>query len=380
MRSKIKRIPVPLAQRLEEWLRGPLVLLVWLAAAAAAGWLFLQQPAHAPLRGWVPTTDHTLSSPIAGILQTCLVRPMQKVSAGEVVARLDSSSLAQRLEIARARTAELRAQVADAITAMEEQNVRDTRQWSVDLHRAWIHETTLALDAMQLQIDLTGDRLEANHLASQRHRLEGLESADVIACAAVERVAFAHTSATERARANADNQKVIAERLASAAVHRLRLQKLSPTSTATTLQPLQGLRAAIEVSALETAALEHERKATVVTSSVSGRVMEVLVSVGQAALAGQPIVRIASDATDRAIVFVTAVAASELCIGQKMQLVARDRRTSTQRAITAIGSRVEQLPELLWPAPTVPAWGVAVELALDDAAGLLAGEAVRARL
>ena len=56
----MRKVPVPPAQLLLDLLRGPLALVVWVAAGASAVFLLLDRPPAATHVAWMPTTNKIL--------------------------------------------------------------------------------------------------------------------------------------------------------------------------------------------------------------------------------------------------------------------------------------------------------------------------------
>ena len=66
------KIRIPFPQRLADFRRGPLVLLVWFAVAFGVGFLLWEQPRAARHLGWIPPVEsevtrfHAINRAVAG--------------------------------------------------------------------------------------------------------------------------------------------------------------------------------------------------------------------------------------------------------------------------------------------------------------------------
>jgi HlyD family secretion protein len=83
-------------------LRIPIILLVLLIAGALGWWFFLRKPPVPqnliPLSGRIESDDSSVAVKVAGRIQEITVREGDKVTAGQVIARLDDAQLRARVD------------------------------------------------------------------------------------------------------------------------------------------------------------------------------------------------------------------------------------------------------------------------------------------
>ena len=97
--AKLKRVPIPLDQRLDDLRRGPLAVLLWGAAALGAWTLLTNQGQEVRLIGLATSVEAEVSAAVDGRIAEVLVAPFEDVLAGQVIARLDDAALGARMPV-----------------------------------------------------------------------------------------------------------------------------------------------------------------------------------------------------------------------------------------------------------------------------------------
>ena len=94
-------VPTPPAQRRLRFRTRTLPVVVWSAAALVAGRLLMPRGRQCEHLGLAQAFRHEVSVAVDAQIAEVLVQPLQRVQAGDVIARLDESDLVARLEVAR---------------------------------------------------------------------------------------------------------------------------------------------------------------------------------------------------------------------------------------------------------------------------------------
>ena len=157
----VKKVPIPLDQRLRSFVRGPLIGVVWLASAALCVTLLRGRPVALEHSAWVPPVEYEVSTSRSGVLGSVLVQPFQAVRKGELVAQLDSRPLEARLATSQAEVLRLRAQITDA---------REVAQAEHQQARVLAEQEALS-DDVSWRIRLAGDLLRSFNTQINNQRI-----------------------------------------------------------------------------------------------------------------------------------------------------------------------------------------------------------------
>ncbi len=388
-----KPIRIPLRHWLADFTRGPLVGLVWVCAALTAVWMLGQRPRPVDHLGWVPPVEHAVTAPTTGRVAQFLVRPMQEVRRGQIVAKLDSRALEARLETAGGRVLELEQQVrfareeelARARIAEEEAERHVTTErfrWEADLRRYVIDETDLTLSIAALELELATDRVEVDLARARLERARHLVALEAGPHADVEDLTLARDVVLARIAGTEQRLAVVRTELAAATERRLAFQDLRPPSPASPALPvdLETLRAAVAVQALFLGELELERRNLTLVSPVAGVVAALMVSEGQTVLTGRPVLTVTAGAVGEAVVYLEGEVAREELVGRAIALRTLGPSPRTiHSTISAAAPGLELLPERLWKQPEVPQYGRPASVPLGSAE-FLPGEVLSAML
>lgn len=384
----MRRVPIPIGQRLRDLLRGPLVLAVWLGAALGAAWLLARRPLPVTHVAWVPVVTAEVTAPEDGRLATLDVEPGRFVRAGEVLGRLDAAELQARLERERARIDELRARIADAEAAAEVELERfvqdlelaradDARRYATELRRYRGDEAELALDALDLEVDRARTRVEIERLQVRLERGESLVEDGIGAVADVEDL----TLRKRRSEAELERLDILLERTGEereAAARRLAaFLEQAPVAADAPRPPdtLAGLRAAVTVQERAVEEVEVVLAGLELTAPIDGVVQEVLRMEGQSVAAAEVVVRLLSPRADEAVLYVDPAVAGTSLAGRRVQLRrVGDPETVVDSSIAEVSPHVEILPERLWTAPDQPRYGRAARIPVGTSGTFLPGE------
>lgn len=99
---------IPLGRRFRRWLFRHLPVVVWMAAAAAAGWLYLHERPRSQAVATAEFAEVSVVSDVSARILRLAVLEGQSVRDGDLVATLDSRELDERIERTRAILDQLR--------------------------------------------------------------------------------------------------------------------------------------------------------------------------------------------------------------------------------------------------------------------------------
>ncbi|WP_437933290.1 esterase-like activity of phytase family protein [Sorangium sp. So ce341] len=276
------------------------------------------------------------------------------VAPGQVIVALDSGAIDAELAVARAEEARLRAMIPAEHARLDQELEAGVEELKLELARE-VEEQRRA-------------RAEGEVLASEISRVKQLiedkqASHDALGSLDVQR-AGVEAIATEKPR----TIQLLRAQIAAAEERRKRLLQQAGPETAK-------IEADLAVTRREIEQLEALRAQHTLRAAHGGRVSAVRKRPGDVAVAGDPIVEIAS-APGRVIACVPERAALHVEAGDAATIWARgqDGAPLTGRAVT-VGPVVGQLPLRCWTDLNVPVWGREVTIALDHPVELLAGQA-----
>lgn len=372
----LRPIRTPPAQMLADFRRGPGLFLLWLAAVGGT-WLLLerQREPHQYI-GLAGDREYEISAVADGRLHELHFGLHDLVESGSVVAMFDSSQLEARLRTAAAEVTRLETEVAAGRNRMEQTLAIDRDDRLAVLLRYRMDSTDLRLEALQVQVGIETDRVEAVRLGLQLERTRTLVGEDVSSQAELDDVQLRHERLLEQIRLNGERLAQVGGLIEQADARgeefEGRVEDLPP------IEPqLTALRAAIDVALLRMREIEILREGLVLRSPSDARVSRVLAQPGQAVLAGEPILLLSATQSEE-IVFYVPESVSELPALNSRMLVARANSPQSQAEslVTSIGPRVGELPRRLWRNAQVPEYGRPVLLAAVPALELVPGEAV----
>lgn len=350
------RVRVPLRERWRDLRRGALPAVVWLAAAWAA-FSLLQRQRRAEFPGLVRGGEYEVSAATDGVLRELLVDLYEPVAAGDVVAFLDDRVLAARIETARAQVDQLQEQLRATAARLAAAAAQAGRDWSADLRRFLVNEADFLLEEQRVRVDLEADRAEAERLEIQLARTRNLVAEAVLSQAELDDVRLFLEGVRRRV---AENERLLArlqEERAAATERRESYAALAPPSQE--LDPeLEAVRASVRVQASLLRELEVQRAALTLRAAADGRVTQVLARPGQAVLAGEPLVLLASARADGVVVYLPEGAAAALAERSRVQVALGGGAAGAVEAVVErVSPGIEMLPARLWVNPNVPEYG-----------------------
>lgn len=371
--SALPVIPTSPAQRWRQTRRQVLPLAMFLGGITAIAFIW---------RGWVAPPSFVaeaenviaeVRAPQAGWLAEVRVDALQRVATDEVLGHVVIADP----KIVEASLAVIRAEVAFMLTTAEP--AKDQQRVALDRERlqlAWMQQrvelASLRVRAQRAEADLArGAALQAKQLLNEQSFDEIRARRDELAAQLgeqerlVARLAPA-LGATENASASADGKH--GGGAGSAA---------SPL-----LSAAEALRAGMKVQEEKLRLAEAQLAPVPLRAPRAGIVSGVLRRSGEVVAAGEPVVQIAAEQSERLVGFVRAPLAFEPRPGDRVELRARGyERRSGLATITHVGTALEPLPAAALAAMRLPATGdlgLRVHLSRPEGLALRPGEPVDA--
>jgi multidrug resistance efflux pump len=381
-KQKYPRIRVPLSERLRDLLRGPLVLLIWLAAGAGAIWLMSQERSQLEYLGLARAMRYQVSAAVQGELLFVSIDEFDSVTRGQVIAEMDSTLLDARIQTTAARIGQLRSEL-DATRASLEANARALEADQEDLLRRFeVDEADLELRRLALLVEIEADRVRLERENAIYNRLRVVDLKRAGGEREIEEQRLLAEEIRRRIEANTTYLDQATVEMQQARLRRSGFE--ARLAEAPELEPqLVGIRDSIEVQLLELQGIELTRQNLRITAPVTGRVTEVLARSGQNVLAGDAIASITLEQPGGIVVYVPVNStAVERPAPHALARVTRlhDDSIVAETVVLEVGTSFERIPEQLWVDPAIPEYGLPVLLASAPALELLPAEPVRVSL
>ncbi len=325
-------------------LRWP--FLVWLAAVAAALWLYERGGRLATLRGFVEAAHEEIASLEAGRLVECRVEIGQRVSEGDVVAVLDGALIEARLVLERL---QVRRQFDAAIRRAEEELRSVRRRQLQERAELAVLDTELA----------TMDDLVRRRLLDAQATV-GLRVRQAVLAAAV--------------REHRDEVRTLEETLRD--LHAAKSAAESGLTGSVGGLP-QDVAASDSSSGDPPGWFELRREELVLRARSEGVVARVHAQPGSVVAAGSPVVTLLLDTPARVLAFLPEWEPQEIAVGQVLHIARAGGGSLLQGRVAAISPDVAALPARASPVPNRTVRGRRFIVDVDHPApDLIPGEAV----
>ncbi len=332
--------------------RAVLPLLVWLAAVAAAYFLFRQSAGGGQAVGVAEVREFTVSPTEIGRLVSLEIARGQSVAAGQVLARLDTAALRQELAVAEAELRELVAKVPAEDRAIEQSDLRIERSFQAELEAAEVEYQSNQAASERAHAELASVNealarergLVARHLTDSR-LLKELEARRTALMADMEAWPRRFQALDKRIRGA--RERLLAWRAdhGGAAGGSARREQLRPLE----------LRIPRQREYLEL--LRTRLTNMVLRAPAAGRVTTVLAREGAVVRPGDPVLMLVADAV-QVVGYVEEERAPHISVGDAAAI--KTRAAGNRRVdgtVISVASTVSQIPARFWPSPTRPRWG-----------------------
>ena len=345
-------------------------VLVWMASAAGAVWLARGDAGVADAPAQIVPQEFRVAAAETGRLAELRVGIGQRVKAGDLLARLDTSVLEREIALGEAHLRQLQSEPGASVAAMSSDGYASERSFQADVESAAGQLEAARAAQAQQEAELKALREE---IARQRKLVrEGLTRADRVEELEVRAKSMAETAAAWPSRIEAITAR---QRAAEARLKEWRAEhktSSAPVARDARLQPLRE-RVAEQSEALRV--LRARVEAARIVAPEDGEVISVLARTGDVATAGIPFFVLHGTGPRLLVAYLNDRA--QLTAGAKAVALRRTPgREELPTTVRRVADAVVQIPPRFWLMPTLPQWGREVYLELPAGGTLDAGEAV----
>jgi multidrug resistance efflux pump len=378
--GKLPPIETPFAQRVEDFKRRYLPVLVWSVALLSCVWLLNGRASRFEYVGLARSVQYEVAAGVTGELQALVVDVYDRVEAGDLLAKLDDSELAARVERSQATIRQLDAELDAARAQLLAANRIDQSDWRSDLRRFKTDEEDRRLAALELRVTIEGDEIEFERLAMQLERSRPLLEVGLIGRQEYEDLRLLHDTVRTRLEENKILLRQTENEYRTAVQRREEFEERLP-SVPEEDAVLRPLREAIEVESSRLREIQAVRRATVLRSPVSGQVSSILCRRGDTVVPGEPILTISEGTVTEILAYLDEADGQRARENAPVLVASRSRPGKIAESfVVRLGPEVEMLPERLWNEPSTPRYGRAVVIAAVPELELTPGELLNVRI
>lgn len=380
MEDRHRPIETPMTQRVVDFKRRYLPVVVWCVAVLLCCWMLIGRATRFEYLGLARSTQYVVSTSEVGQLETLLVDLYDRVEAGDIVATLDDSEIAARLERSRATIRQLSAELDAARTEMLATSRLDQASWHNDLRRFKTDEEDRRLAMLELRVEVESDQIELERLALELQRAGPLLEAGLIGQEEYDNIQLQYDTARARVE---ESEILLAQTESEYRTAQLRRQSFEeglplPPAEEPLLLPL---REAITVESQRLREIEARRQATVLRSPITGQVSSITCRQGQTVVPGEPILTIADGLVTEILAYVDETDGRRARKNAPVLVASRRQPDKVAESIVIrLGPDVEMLPQRLWRSPATPEYGRAVVIAAVPGLELTPGELLTVRV
>jgi multidrug resistance efflux pump len=378
--GKLEPIETPFPQRVADFKRRYLPVVVWCVAALACAWMLTGRASRFEYFGLARSTQYVVSSSEVGQLETLLVDLYDRVEAGDIVAKLDDSEVAARIERSRATVRQLGAELEAARAQGVSANQIDQADWHNNLRRFKTDEEDRRLAALELRVTVESDEIELERLDLERQRSAPLLEAGLINQQQYDAIRLMHDTVRTRVE---ENKILLAQTESEFRTARARRESFEQGLPVTPEEEpmLRPLREAIEVENQRLREIQARREATVLRSPVTGQVSSILARRGQTVVPGDPILTIADGTVTEILAYLDEADSRRARESAPVMVASLARPEKVAESfVVRLGPDVELLPQRLWREPSTPEYGRAVVIAAVPGLKLTPGELLTVKI
>ena len=380
MADKLQPIETPFDQKVADFKRRYLPLIVWSVAAVACLWMLGGRAGRFELIGLARSVQYEVSASTVGQIDSLLVDLYDEVQAGDLVAKLDDDEIAARIERSRATIRQLAAELEAARATGLASKQLDQAGWTDDLRRFKTDEEDRRLAVLELRVGIESDEIERERLALELQRADPLLEAGLIGEQQHDNIRLQYDALAKMV----DESRILLAQteseLRTAQLRREQFEQSLPElpDEEPVLSPL---REAIEAETHRLAEIQARRRATELRSPITGQVSSILCRNGQTVVPGEPILTIADGQVTEILAYLSE-RDGEMAQANTPVLVASLNRPESvaESIVVRSGPDIELLPERLWRDSQTPEYGRAVIIAAVPGLELTPGELLSVKL
>lgn len=353
-------------------LRNVVIASVVGLSAVAAVWLIRDSAFASPVPGQVVARDFKIASIETGRLASVFVMPGQRVSGGQLIARLDTSVLEREIAAGEARLRQLGSETQASTVVLEVEGYETERSFQADLENAHTDletaRSTYAREVAELK------QLEADHARQTQYLREGLVRRDRVDELELRMKTLEKAVSEWPSRIN-----VLTARQQAARVRLSDWQSKYSGNSAheakeARVQPLRR-RVAEQIEALRVLRVRLENAKIV--APAEGAVVSVLAEPGDVVREGEPFVILTGSGVRQVVAYVGEREGRSLQTGRAASLHRRTaRRERFPSRVLRVADTVSPFPARFWPSPQIAVYGREVVLEVPSDAPLDPGEAL----
>lgn len=376
MTDQERPIATPYAQKVADFKRRRLPVVVWSAAALVCVWILADRARNYDYVGLAQSLQYEISASTVGRIDTLTVDVFDEVEAGDVVAKLDDQLVQASIDTADTTVRQLDAQLEAARQEMLTSNRQGRASWTADLRRFQIDEEQRSLEGLKLGVTIESDEVEQERLKIELRRARAVLDAGLMGQMEFDNIRLQHDLVVKRLE---DNKVLLAqtdEQYRAARARREEFQARLPQASGE--EPvLQPLREAIAVQTKRLQEIQLQRGGLILRSPVAGQVSQILCRKGQSVVPGEPILTIAERSAREVVAYIAEGDSRQVSANARVLLSSATRpQTVAESFVLRVGTSYDVLPQRLWASPAAPAYGRAVIVSAVPELRLLPGERV----
>lgn len=379
MSDQERPIETPFPQKVADFKRRRLPVIVWSIAALACVWMLADRAGRFEYIGVARALQYEVSAAAAGQIETVFVDVYDRVEAGDRVAMLDNAELDARIERAQASVRQLTAELHAAKSKYLATNNLDRAGWENNLRRFQTDEEERRLAVLELRVTIESDEIELERLTLNLERSKPLLRAGLIGQGEYDQMRLLRDTVAQRTE---DNEILLAQtekELRAAQQRREGFEANLPTlpDAENLLAPL---RAGVEAENLRLREIQIRRTAMMLTSPVAGQVSSILCRSGQTVTPGDPILTITESAVTEYLAFLDESDSRSVRTNSPVFVSSLSQPgVVAESVVLRVGPDYELMPERLWAVPSTPQYGRAVVIAAAPSLLMTPGELLNVR-
>ena len=356
--------------------RTTVPVVVWSVCALLALSLLVQRTQRYHYVGIAQSRDFEISANLDGAVDAVLVELNDRVKAGDVIARLDDSTLRAQIETSRATIRKLTSDLDAARVDLASTRGDRLSSWVADLRRFQIDEERRQLEAMSLRVQVESDEVELQRLQSETKRHEALLAAGVASQLEVDNLRSEQKALLRKIEESRTYLAQIEKEYDATRKRREAFER--QTAPVEAQDPiLMPLREAIAVEQQRLKEIETQRAALTLRSPVAGQVASILCRTGQSVVPGEPIAVVTEESVREIVAFVGEDDGIEVKEQTPVLITSRRARgAAAESVVLKVGDGIQALPARLWRDPRTADYGRTIVIASTPAMLLQPGELV----
>ena len=374
MTDSDRPIETPFHQKVADFKRRQVPLIVWSVAMLACVWMLADRAGRFEYIGLARAMQYEISASATVRLEALVVDHYDAVEVGDILIKLDDAEIDARIQRSQATIRQLNATLEAARSQILATNRLDTAGWTNDLRRFQTDEEARHLAALELRVTIESDEIKVERLALDLSRSAPLLSSGLIGQAEYDGIRLGHDALAKRIEENKILLAQTENEFRAAQLRRQEFERNLPSLPAE--EPLLvPLREAVQVESQRLREIQTRRQATLLRSPISGQVSSILCRRGQTVVPGEPILTITERTVTEILAYLDESDGRDVYENTQVQVASlREPARIAESFVLRVGPNLELLPERLWIQPSLPQYGRAVVIAAVPELRLTPGE------